>query len=138
MSDTAPAKIFQMHIDWTRFGQDWRNINPDYCECYYCGREFEDGEKLSVILTSLGNQVICHDCAEAYDIDTLDMEMAALCDSCVLSRMCERYRRVQDACIDPITPGRAIIVECEAYREDPRLISVLRGVTSDGGKSSTA
>jgi len=52
--------------------------------------------------------------------------------------MCERYRRVQDACIDPITPGRAIIVECEAYREDPRLISVLRGVTSDGGKSSTA
>lgn len=26
MSDTAPAKIFQMHIDWTRFGQDWRNI----------------------------------------------------------------------------------------------------------------
>lgn len=45
------------------------------------------------------------------------MEPTGLCDACLLERMCERYRRVADACLDPIVPGRAIVVECAAYQE---------------------
>ncbi len=51
-------------------------------------------------------------------------ETVSLCDSCQLSRMCERYRRVEDACLDPIIPGRAIIVKCEAYRQETQVEEV--------------
>jgi hypothetical protein len=51
-------------------------------------------------------------------------EYLSLCDTCVLQRMCERWRRVEDACIDPIIPGRAVIVKCEAYRQETQVEEV--------------
>jgi len=53
-------------------------------------------------------------------------EYLSLCDTCVLQRMCERWRRVEDACIDPIIPGRAVVVECEAYRQETQVEEVCR------------
>ncbi len=131
MKGIIPAKIFQMRVDWVQYGPAWRKINYDHYECYFCEQEFQDGETLSIILTNLGNHVICHDCAVAYKENSLDMRITSLCDTCILQPMCERWRRVQDACLDPIIPGRAVIAECEAYRVVPRVQEVL-----DGGRDS--
>jgi hypothetical protein len=54
----------------------------------------------------------------------IDCDVAGLCETCILERMCERCRRVEDACIDPIIPGRAIIVKCEAYRQETQVEEV--------------
>lgn len=53
------------------------------------------------------------------------MDLVDLCDTCLLAKMCERYRCVQDACIDPITPGKAVVVECAAYMAVPKEQEVL-------------
>ena len=52
------------------------------------------------------------------------MDLVDLCDTCLLAKMCERYRCVQDACIDPITPGKAVVVECGAYRQETQVEEV--------------
>ena len=49
-----------------------------------------------------------------------EIEFSCLCETCIQERMCERYRRVQEACLDPIIPGKAVVVECEAYKKGER------------------
>jgi hypothetical protein len=56
----------------------------------------------------------------------MDCDPEGLCETCILERMCERWRRVQDACLDPIIPGRAVVVECEAYRQETQVEEVCR------------
>lgn len=59
-----------------------------------------------------------------------------LCDTCLLWRMCERRRRVEDACMDPIVRGRAIVIECEGYRADPEVADVLARAAACDGKGN--
>lgn len=54
----------------------------------------------------------------------LPLAATHLCDTCAQS-MCRRRRDVEDACEDPIFPGRAVIVECKAYVAHSKVQEVL-------------
>ena len=80
-------------------------------------------EKIKAVLDELKHlQVV--PCDEPLLVK-IDCDVAGLCETCILERMCERCRRVQDACIDPIIPGRAVIVECAAYRPEAKVKEVI-------------
>jgi hypothetical protein len=52
-------------------------------------------------------------------------EHVSLCNTCVLAPMCERKRRIEDACIDPIMAGLAVVVECAAWKEEGDGVAVM-------------
>ena len=53
-------------------------------------------------------------------------EYECICETCVLAPMCERRRRIEDACIDPIMAGLAVVVECAAWKEEGDSVAVMR------------
>jgi protein-arginine kinase activator protein McsA len=63
---TTVYNISQVGIDMMEFNERYRqirgNMNYKGFSCYSCNKHFEDGEKISLIITDKGNRTVCHKC----------------------------------------------------------------------------
>ena len=67
---TTRYVITQVAVDFLTFNERYREIREPMryqgFECYNCGCLFQDGEKLSLAITSKGNKVVCRACGEMF------------------------------------------------------------------------
>lgn len=65
---TKTFEVQQVGLDYCIFNEFYREIrkNSRYpgFECFKCEHRFDEGEKLSLAITSQGNKVLCRKCAE--------------------------------------------------------------------------
>ena len=63
---TTRYQVTQAAVDFLTFNEVYRRIrgNARYkgFSCFNCGKDFEDEEKLGLIITSKGNKVVCREC----------------------------------------------------------------------------
>lgn len=63
---TTRYQVTQAAVDLLTFNEAYRRIrgNNRYkgFSCFNCGKDFEDGEKLGLIITAKGNKVVCREC----------------------------------------------------------------------------
>ena len=65
---TKRYNIQQIALDMMCFDESYRrirgNMRNKLFSCHSCGRNFQDGEKMSLIITDKGNKMVCHKCGE--------------------------------------------------------------------------
>lgn len=63
---TKHYNIQQIGLDMMCFNESYRRIRGKMknklFSCHSCGRNFLDGEKISLIITDKGNKMVCHQC----------------------------------------------------------------------------
>lgn len=63
---TTRYQVIQAMVGLLTFNEAYRRIrgNNRYkgFSCFNCGKDFEDGEKLGLIITTKGNKVVCRAC----------------------------------------------------------------------------
>ena len=63
---TTTYNIQQISLDMLTFNESYRRIRGEMkhkmFDCHSCGKDFKDGDKISLIITDRGNEVVCHDC----------------------------------------------------------------------------
>ncbi len=60
-------EVEAVRLDFVQFTETYRDIRKysrdKMFDCFSCGRDFEDGDMVSLALTDKGNKALCHDCA---------------------------------------------------------------------------
>lgn len=60
-------KVQQIGIDMFTFDDVWRRIRGNsrnkMFHCHKCKKAFQDGDKISLLITNKGNKAACHNCA---------------------------------------------------------------------------
>jgi len=63
---TTTYTIKQITLDMLTFNETYRRIRGQsrhkMFDCHACNKDFKDGDKISLIITDKGNEVVCHEC----------------------------------------------------------------------------
>lgn len=60
--------FLEIGIDWATMTLEWRamrsTMDDPLDSCFWCEHKFEDGEKMSLGISSAGNKMLCRKCVD--------------------------------------------------------------------------
>ena len=70
LSKTVPKRQKHFDVLWLReefttYSEQWHSIRPDHNKCYWCKKQFQDGDYLAIAHEKdRGNKMVCTTCAK--------------------------------------------------------------------------